>query len=340
LRLRLADTRSRLDSLAGASEIDQRAIAERWREWWKRAENFEDVVEGEAPPASDAEAAAALELAVKRLDVRRLAVERRVALAEELHAEIEEHAEMLGSTRDLEQLGEEVKRTESQLVRQREALIGAEAQAAQERQRQVERRERAQELRSLAELAIRHLEGPCPVCGQEHDAEKTRAHLKGLLAAGEGAQGSQQIFGEASAVTALAAEVEQSRLALSQAKEALAEADAEARKRQLWEAERDRRLAELGVSVADTGAAMEQLSALADSLRRRSEEADALQAEGERLALEVAGLGQRARRTEYEDLARETAVASSTGRRRSQRDAAVAIERPRSLTLYGKHPLR
>jgi DNA repair exonuclease SbcCD ATPase subunit len=227
LRLRLADTRSRLDSLAGASEIDQRAIAERWREWWKRAENFEDVVEGEAPPASDAEAAAALELAVKRLDVRRLAVERRVALAEELHAEIEEHAEMLGSTRDLEQLGEEVKRTESQLVRQREALVGAEAQAAQERQRQVERREREQELRSLAELAIRHLEGPCPVCGQEHDAEKTRAHLEGLLAAGEGAQGSQQTFGEASAVTALAAEVEQSRLALSQAKEALAEADAE-----------------------------------------------------------------------------------------------------------------
>lgn len=321
LRLRLADARSRLDSLAGATEIDQREIADRWQEWWGRANAFEEVVVGEVLPASDAEAATALELAVKRLDVRRLALERRVAFAEELNAEIEKRAGVQVPTRDLEHLGEEVERAEAQLARQREALAGAEEQAAQERRRQVERREREQELRALAELAIRHLEGPCPVCGQEHDAEKTRAHLEQLSPAGEGAQVNLPAPEEASAVTAFAGEVEQSRLALSQAKEALAEADAEARERQLWEAERDRRLAESGVSAADPRAAVAQLNELAPALRRQAEEADALEVEGERLALEVAGLGERERRVEYEELARETEATLKRG------EEAVAARR-------------
>jgi DNA repair exonuclease SbcCD ATPase subunit len=38
----------------------------------------------------------------------------------------------------------------------------------------------------LAALALEQIEGPCPVCQQEHNAEQTRAHLQQLLAAAPG----------------------------------------------------------------------------------------------------------------------------------------------------------
>jgi DNA repair exonuclease SbcCD ATPase subunit len=305
LRTRLAEVQARLDSLSSLGDVDQAAIADQWGSWWLRASQIEDVVEGDIPEAPSAEAPAALELAVKRLDVRRLAVGRRVSRAEELDAEIEERAEAVKVAHDPAELAKQAEVVEAQLGRLNEALAAAEEEAAEQRRRQVERREREEELRALAELAIRHLEGACPVCGQEHDAEKTKRHLEELVGAGADEE-RPSTSQEAGAVNALATEVERTRLELSETRSKLSEAEAEARAREQWEAERARRLAELEISATDTASAHVELRKLAGKLRGSLEEIDALQAEGERLALAVAGLGERARRGEYEDQVKRT----------------------------------
>lgn len=305
LRTRLAEMRAQLDSLNNLAEVDQAEISDRWGSWWQRAGQVEGVVDGDIPEAASAEAPAALELAVKRLDVRRLAVGRRLSLAEELDAEIEERAKAGDLAQEPAELIKQVEIAEAKLQRLSEALEAAEAEAAEQRRRQVERREREQELRALAELAARHLEGPCPVCRQEHDAEKTKRHLEELIAAGSKEEQVPAVR-DAGAVSALDTEVEQARLELSQVRSTLSRVEAEARAREQWNIERARRLAELEISAADTESSQVELRKLVKGLRGSAEEIDALEAEGERLALAVAGLGERARRGEYEDLASQT----------------------------------
>jgi len=60
------------------------------------------------------------------------------------------------------------------------------------------------------------------------------------------------------------------------------------------------------ISATDTASARTELRKLASKLRSTADEIDELQAEGERLALAVAGLGERARRGEYEDQVKRT----------------------------------
>ena len=304
LQTRLAETRARLDSLSNLGDVDQVTTADQWGSWWQRASQLEDVVEGDVPEATSAEAPTTLELAVKRLDVRRLAVGRCVSLAEELDAEIEERAAEKGKVaHDPTELTKQAEVIEAQLGHLSEALAAAEKEASERRRRQVERREREEELRALAELAIRHLEGACPVCGQEHDAEKTKRHLEELIGADGERRATSQ---ETGAVNALTAEVERTRRELSETRSKLSKAEAEARAREQWETEQARRLAELKISATDTGSAHTELRELVSKLRSIADEIDALQAEGERLALAVAGLGERARRGEYEDQVKRT----------------------------------
>ncbi len=305
LRARLAETRARLDSLSNLAAVDERVIADRWGSWWQRASRFEGVVEGDVPEAASPEAPTALELAVKRLDVKRLACGRRISLIEELDTEIEQRAQTAAPGQDPAELTKQAEGTEAQLERLREALAAAEAKAAEQRRRQVQRRERDEELRALAELAIRHIEGPCPVCGQEHDAERTRRHLEELTAAGSDDE-RLPAPQEAGALNAIATEIERVRLELSETRSALSEAEAEARLRERWKVERIRRLAEFEISAEDPASARAELGRLSAEIRRAAEEIDTLQAEGERLALEVAGLGERARRGEYEELVSRT----------------------------------
>jgi DNA repair exonuclease SbcCD ATPase subunit len=331
LRGRLAAGRARLEALRGAPGIDQATLAGRWDEWWKRAAGFEDVVDRQVPPATDPEAAAALELAVKRLDVQRLSAERRATLARALMDEIERRAESAGPPHDLERLEGELGQAEDVLSRKRDGLEAAEEAAARERRRRVELREREQELSALAELALRNIEGPCPVCGQEHDLQRTRERLERLI--GNAGDGDAGISEGADSVDILAAEVEETRSRVTQAREAFNAARAESQEHARWLEERDRRLRELGLAGStDRSQIQRELDDLLDRLQGRSEEADDLQARGERLALEVAGLGEQARREETERSVTETALALEraegelAARRQSGERAAAIVD--------------
>lgn len=70
---------------------------------------------------------------------------------------------------------------EAHVIERSAAVDAARAAEAEARDQLVRAAAAADELAALARLALRHLEGDCPVCGQEHDATGTEARLNDLI---------------------------------------------------------------------------------------------------------------------------------------------------------------
>ena len=312
VRARLANSQARLEELTAADADDHGEDAEVWRSWWQRADAY-GIFEGETPELGTVESSAVLDTAVKRLEALRLGLTRRIAAAEELGAEIVARGEAPSLQLDVGALKEKIAEHERRDGELREALAQLEAEAAERRRQQVERRERVQELRALAELALRHTEGPCPVCTQEHDQDETRRHLEQLLA--EGAEDQEAPDG-AEAISTLAAELQRSETQAARARSELAGIERGDREWRGWVAERDQRLAELEIKPDDGEDTDELLTRFAETTRAERDDVDALEADGERLSLQLARSGERARRAELavrvNSLAAEVASQSDT----------------------------
>lgn len=325
---RLARSQARLDELTAADGGDRGEDAAAWHEWWQRAENL-GVVEDEPPEFGSGESPAALDAAVKRLEALRLAMTRRIGAAEELGREIATRGAPPDRTTDIETLKGQMAEHERRDRELRGALTQLEAEAAERRRRQVERREQAEELRALAELALRHTEGPCPVCTQEHDQAQTRRHLEQLLE--EGTEAPEAPDG-AEAISKLAAELQRGETEAAGARAELAEIERGMREWQSWLAERDQRLAELEITQRDGEDAGQLLAGFAQAARVKRDEVDALEADGERISLQVARAGERARRSELaarvDSLEAEVASMSETveARRATGVRAATILE--------------
>src|SRR5206468_4312714 len=65
----------------------------------------------------------------------------------------------------------------------RQALRDAEDRAARNRRVKVDLREARDQLRALAELALRHLGDRCPVCDQLYDRATVQRRLEGIVGA-------------------------------------------------------------------------------------------------------------------------------------------------------------
>jgi DNA repair exonuclease SbcCD ATPase subunit len=115
--------------------------------------------------ASTRERSAAIGAAVERIDELR----RREASA---RAELrDQEANETGKVADIEAKIEKAKGDDESMARELAALEAALADA----------RAAADRAQQMAALALEQIEGPCPVCLQEHDVEQTRAHLHQLL---------------------------------------------------------------------------------------------------------------------------------------------------------------
>lgn len=301
-RQRLANEEAQLQSLSTLNSSQRDSVDQLWNGWWQRAVEFEGVAEGGLVEAASSEAAVRLDTAIKALDATRRNLDRRIATLESLAADIQSHAARRKEAplADLAQLSAEVADIEATVSRQRKEVEAAEQQAANERRRFTELRERDQELRALAELASRHLEGRCPVCNQEHDATATKRHLDMLIAKVQTDPGA----------VAPAAEQELQRLIvqLQQEEQRLATARAlrdaeEARQHEIerWEKERDRRIAEAGIEGGDDTEFVQHLQVAISDCRTRREAVDSLQADGERLSLQLSRVGEQSRRAELEE---------------------------------------
>lgn len=324
-RSRLASLEARLGGLAQPSRDDDGVLAE-WAEWWERTREITEQREP-VPSFESSEAPRILDSAVKTIDTQRRAAERRAVELTDLSVELEEDPEEAGTGAPLDDLRERANQSERRLVAAREALIGGQAQAAELRRVQVQNREAQAEVRALADIALRHLDGACPVCGQGHDLARTRGRLEAILTStNTGREGDAQIH--APNVASLASEVEHRERENGDAKAAVRAAESRARGRALLREERGRRIVELGVDAGD-GRAQAIAEAIAEALGATK----ALLAHrnaGEELALQVARAGEIARRSELqgqiESLRAEAAALEKTARNRERTgDLAGAI---------------
>lgn len=144
-----------------------------------------------------------------------------------------------------------------------EALSGEEARA---RERLVKAEEglaaariAADKAQQLAALALEQIEGTCPVCGQEHNHDETRARLELLL------RGAPELADEIAAVDAAGAEVASIAASIADTRSRLAELEAAAERH----AEAERSIQRLG---AEREEIRERLKALVDAPAQASEE--------------------------------------------------------------------
>ena len=233
-RLKEAETtRQRRDDLQ--AQRDRLSEAEReslgidigWNAWWDRARTL-GVHKSHVPPAASIQGALAFDHAIKQLQALKLANDRRLDLASTLLSQIRNRPAIVLPEEG--PLSDRVAAYEQTVKAVRISLTEAEAKAVQDRRVQVELRETRQELKTLAQLALRHLGERCPVCTQTYDEAHTRRHLMELADAAEGAE----IPSTTDEVLRLARVLEEEERALSAAQVELRRAEQTIRDNNTW----------------------------------------------------------------------------------------------------------
>lgn len=291
-RAQLQASEARLEELASSSDSIEQDLAHNWALWWEDGGDSQ-AFSGETPSLESAEAPRSLDSAMRQIGALRTGLSRRIVALEEL---VDRLGEVPGEEEpiDLDHLREEMTEAVEEEVDARRTLSVLENEAAERRRKQVAEAEQVEEARALAEIALRHLDGLCPVCGQEHDPALTRAHLERLIGASSQASAVEPQAQVAEFAERLS-QLEARRIEMS---EQLNEVEVSQRERALSEADLQRQLAEFGV---EPGAEAESaLEALADRSRDESAALDGQLASGERLALELARAGERLLRRELE----------------------------------------
>lgn len=269
-------------------------LEESWEAWWRGAQAGGVQIE-QVPGISDGEASSALDLAMGQVDVLLRQAKRREDEAGALQTELARDAET--AMPDIAPLRTAVEEAEAQAVEAKSALENARSEAAREREKLIAAQEAREDMRALAELALRHMSERCPVCEQAYDRAATEERLRSLIE-GEPETGSPSVTTER--IEELSVKLSECEGTLENRRDALRTAQAEAERAELRRAALGRRLEDLGV-VAGADAIL--ATAVAERARQLASAVERLQGirrEGERLALVVAQVRQRARRAEAE----------------------------------------
>lgn len=295
---------SSLSELAVAVDVD--ALTSRWKTWWS---DFR-IAGGAGDEASDFRAAAApshLDAAARELSARRDVSERRRTEVDALKERYSEFLAEMDAHREAPEI-DVLRRSnrdsaEADVQRLQQLLVALQQRAEQRRADALAQTEAREELRALAQLALRHLDGPCPVCTQPHDVEATRRHLQGLI--------GSDIVADESAVEQIdeAAEI-QAQIAQTRIRLAVLDEEIEANDRRL-DAQR-RMLDEIEATLQSFGKTSQSpdtvlavLQTESEQMAEQSSRIERLLGEVETLTLEVARLAAQARRTELEREMRE-----------------------------------
>jgi DNA repair exonuclease SbcCD ATPase subunit len=336
---RLAGIEGRLSELtARASQAAPAITPEAWDQWWQGLA----ALGLSAAPAEQAsrEAPAAIDNAIKQLDAFRRSTERRFQALRLVQTEIAGLA-----TRpmpEIRPLSDSVIALRKQLEDVKRVVTEEQTRLAELRRRQAALGEKIEQLKTLASLALRHLEDRCPVCAQTYDKEATRRRLEAMAKGGIGdvqtASGPDKLPQLLAALAAKEKEAGAAEVALRSAEQAVNE-------RQMAQQTLSARVSELGVTATDdpgrATAVAEAIAEVEASIRRLAE----FQRMGESLALRLSQSSALAAieelRFEADTLRRETAdrekaiaARSQTGERAQRviealREAASAVVQER-----------
>jgi DNA repair exonuclease SbcCD ATPase subunit len=172
---RLADFRARAPHTNGV--VDAAA----WEAWWVDLRGL-DI--GVARVRADSrEAAETIDAVIKELEVTRRTNERRQQL---LGAVARDLAAIKTKKKpDLESLRGSVAIAEAEVREIRDKVAGEQSRLAEVRRLQAELKDKSEQIRALADLALKCLSERCPVCDQEYDIAGTRRRLELLSVDGK-----------------------------------------------------------------------------------------------------------------------------------------------------------
>lgn len=284
----------RLGQLSDVTEQELSAAEEGWARWWERA-GMLGLGNRRSSSHRSAEAASSLDGAVRELAAYRRQNERRRDFVAELLRDIRDHASNRPSAEAVSQADmDEAQRLVNEASA---ALADAEERAARGREALTRQREATEELRALAQLALRHLAERCPVCSQTYDEPATRRRLKDLV----NVDRDDDELSSVDEVYLRATALEESERALTAIEERRRAADQHEREYSAWLAERERRLGEVDVSSQLDRRETEQELENADAaLAKVADDLASHEKAGEELALRLARSAESARRSELE----------------------------------------
>jgi DNA repair exonuclease SbcCD ATPase subunit len=282
LRERLAVIEARLSELtARASQATLVISPEAWDQWWQGLAAL-GLTTVRVEPASR-EAPAAIDNAIKQFDALRRSTERRLQGLRLIQTDIAGLANR--PIPEIPPLRDKVATLRKELENLKGVVTEEQTRLAELRRLQASLEENTQQLKTLAALALKHLEDRCPVCAQTYDKEATRLRLEAMAKGGVGdiqtSSGPDRLPELLAALAAKEKEAAAAELALRTGEQAVNE-------RQIAQQTVSKRLSDLGVVASDEDsrkAAIAKAIAEADALIRRVAE---LQRVGESLALRLA----------------------------------------------------
>lgn len=292
-----AEFRRRLQLVQGqlqgldADAADSTKVQESWIAWWRRAEE-QTGLQPEVS-ADSTRASSSLDRALKQLQARHLAVGREADQLIELRTFLE--SAPAASTNK----GEEAVRTQLGAINERISKLQEAQDRARDEQRkyeaaQLELAKRKSELVELATIALRHLDGRCPVCDQDFERAKTRKRLLATIRkAGVPLDVSESGLAKSNPFIGELEELQSRRVALNAE---LRLAIQEDEHRRAWESELSRRLASL--KLARTAGLGQEVAARSELLRAEATKLTALVDSGEALAMKLAVASEAQRRGE------------------------------------------
>lgn len=284
-RARLADLVARA-SAHDEVDIDVEQLDDSWESWLRRSVDFL----GEVPESSDR--ARHLDRTLGALRTEEARLQRLADSLEELRAAL---ASPVPEPEGLEDRNRELEHTRAAVAEAGTRLEAARAAAARERRRLLEEAEVAEQLAAMASIALDHLDGDCPVCGQAHDQTATSERLNAYV---DAPGSSDEVSSSLDSVATTAADVQQ----LEQAERRLAET---VRSLQDQNTHRTRWLAQVSRISEELGLPGYQELTLAlvgerlDLTSNHIAELSSLRSAGEQLGLSLARLDERNQRTAF-----------------------------------------
>ena len=299
-RLReLARMEERLDSLglrlreSDWSDSAPAVRADEWVAWWSQVKQL-GVTLANIPEFSKSDTARAVDGAMADLSTLRHVQERRRVRLTELQSTLRE---IPSKAPNLRELRETTERAAEDLEAARISLTTAENSVEEFRRRTVESRLEQEDVRLLAEVALRHLGKLCPICQQSYDREATVQRLETMAKDFSEKAEPTVVLPDVAELARCVHQMEREHaVALSTLQRALAQEQLRADS-----LERTRvSLNNLGIDATKEGNLLELTR---NALMENTRQIDALSSamsQGEKLALLVARSGQMARRRELE----------------------------------------
>lgn len=330
-RARLADLRERASKLApGDASLD--VLASTWIKWWHTLKELLPSFTEPIPEVGSAAADTALDRAVRSLDAARLDVQRRrdsLADALKLHETIVNGASQV----DVAALRTAVVEAEGAEMKAREALKTAEATNLAIEHDVLQAKSANRELRTLAELALRHLGQTCPVCDQTFERDATIERLRTFLTS---TPAPERTLEDLSPLVETLSELQQRTLS---AKDALRKAESEMTRLDQLRADFQRRLEQLRIAQASPFNIRSELEQLMQDVTQRLSSIDSTRSTADQLSLSRARASELAQRQEVvrQLMLAEKDVAEServlVSRERAGKVAASIAEEMREASL-------